>query len=317
MGRVEEAVEEVPFITQTEEVISPVGRNDTTLHATTTLAMLIIVTVALIVSGVGFQIHEGYADANFTSFQIEEIKNISRTEAENDNKILEGKIKKLENNLRDSKEKNKNLEAQLKAIEESLAFTCAGDTCQGRNDYNFIISTALIIGKINPKCSYGSPSFSVDGNGSNCPSGSGAVSFGRKTISSGKGSFTAGFDVVASGSFSTVIGQSLITQPPTPETSQLPTPQITQSPCPDSVVLNDNNAKEKLSDYSGNKEVIRCFDTSKVTNMKILFQDTGINADLSSWDVSSVANMRTMFYGAAKFNGDVSNWDVSSVINMG
>ena len=242
-------------------------------------------TVASILFGIGFQINEGYADANFTSSQIEEIKNISRTEVKNIEKKLKGKIKKLE-------KKNKNLEAQLKGIEESLAFTCAGDTCQGRNDYNFIISTALIIGKINPKCSYGSPSLSVDGNGSNCPSGSGAVSFGRKTISSGKGSFTAGFDVVASGSFSTVIGQSLITQPPTSETSQLPTTQITQSPCPDSVVLNDYNAKEKLSYNSGNKEVIRCFDTSKVTIMKNLFKvDTGINADLSSWDVASVTNM--------------------------
>ena len=33
-NRVEEAVEEVPFITQTEDVISPVGRNDTTLVGT-------------------------------------------------------------------------------------------------------------------------------------------------------------------------------------------------------------------------------------------------------------------------------------------
>ena len=33
-NRVEEAVEEVPFITQTEEVISPVDRNDTTLVGT-------------------------------------------------------------------------------------------------------------------------------------------------------------------------------------------------------------------------------------------------------------------------------------------
>jgi len=75
------------------------------------------------------------------------------------------------------------------------------------------------------------------------------------------------------------------------ETSQLPTTQITQSPCPDSVVLNDYNAKEKLSNYSGNKEVIRCFDTSRVTIMKNLFKNTGINADLSSWNVSSVADM--------------------------
>ena len=64
-----------------------------------------------------------------------------------------------------------------------------------------------------------------------------------------------------------------------------------QSPCSDSVVLNDKNAQKKVSDNSVNKEVIRCFDTSKVTNMKTLFQDTGINADLSSWDVSSVTTM--------------------------
>ena len=64
-----------------------------------------------------------------------------------------------------------------------------------------------------------------------------------------------------------------------------------QSPCPDSVVLNDNNAHNKLTDNSVNKEVIRCFDTSKVTNMERLFKDTGINADLSSWDVSSITTM--------------------------
>ena len=125
-------------------------------------------TVALIVSGVlyynfpGFQIHEGYADANFTSFQIKEIKNISKTEVKNVKKLL-----------------------------------------------------------------------------------------------------------------------------------KTPTRQITQSPCPDSVVLNDNNVKEKLLLFSNSakKEVIRCFDTSKVTNMTKLFQLTKINADLSSWDVSSVVNM--------------------------
>ena len=90
---------------------------------------------------------------------------------------------------------------------------------------------------------------------------------------------------------SVAICVTCISQLPTFETSPLPTPQITQSPCPDSVVLNDYNAKKKLSYNSGNKEVIRCFDTSKVTIMKYLFQDTGINADLSSWDVASVTNM--------------------------
>ena len=64
-----------------------------------------------------------------------------------------------------------------------------------------------------------------------------------------------------------------------------------QAPCSDSVVLNDKNAQKKVSDSSVNKEVIRCFDTSKLANMKQLFQYTGINANLTSWDVSSVTNM--------------------------
>ena len=119
-----------------------------------------IFTVASILFGAGLQIHEGYADANFTSFQIKEIKNISSTEVVNVKKML-----------------------------------------------------------------------------------------------------------------------------------KTPTRQITQSPCSNSVVLNDNNANYKLTDNSVNKDVIRCFDTSKVTNMEGLFKNTGINADLSSWDVSSVTKM--------------------------
>ena len=119
-----------------------------------------IFTVASILFGAGLQIHEGYADANFTSFQIKEIKNLSRTEVKNVKKLL-----------------------------------------------------------------------------------------------------------------------------------KTPTRKITQSPCPDSVVLNDYNDRKKVEEYSGNNEVIRCFDTSKVTNMRQLFQDTGLNVDLSSWDVSSITTM--------------------------
>ena len=124
-------------------------------------------TVASILFGTGLQIHKGYADANFTSFQIKEIKNISSTEVVNVKKML-----------------------------------------------------------------------------------------------------------------------------------KTPTRQITQSPCSNSVVLNDNIAKDKLSENSVNKEVIRCFDTSEVTNMKELFENTGINGDLSSWDVSSVTDMSVSYYSS-------------------
>ena len=57
-----------------------------------------------------------------------------------------------------------------------------------------------------------------------------------------------------------------------------------QSPCSDSVVLNDKNAQKKVSDNSVNKEVIRCFDTSKVANMEQLFLIIETDANLSSRD---------------------------------
>merc|ERR1719157_11102 len=85
-------------------------------------------------------------------------------------------------------------------------------------------------------------------------------------------------------------------------------------PCPDSVVLNDSNVKDQLLEKSSDKETIKCFDTSLVTNMNNLFASTDVNADadISSWDVSSVTNMENIFAYATKFNGDVSDWDVSS-----
>merc|ERR1711957_406537 len=86
--------------------------------------------------------------------------------------------------------------------------------------------------------------------------------------------------------------------------------------CPDSVVLNDTNAKAKLLENSSDKNTTKCFDTSQVTSMFSLFKSTDVNADISSWDVSSVTNMAWMFYEATKFNGDVSDWDVSSVTAM-
>jgi surface protein len=37
------------------------------------------------------------------------------------------------------------------------------------------------------------------------------------------------------------------------------------------------------------------------------------NQDNSSWDVSSVSNMGTMFHNASSFNQDLSSWDLSNV----
>merc|ERR1711957_734931 len=91
-------------------------------------------------------------------------------------------------------------------------------------------------------------------------------------------------------------------------------------PCPNGIIVGDDNIKNALLENSSDKETIKCFDTSLVTNMNNLFAPTDINADtdISSWDVSSVTDMADMFrYAEAKeFNSDVSEWDVSSVMNM-
>ena len=55
--------------------------------------------------------------------------------------------------------------------------------------------------------------------------------------------------------------------------------------------------------------------TTKVTNMIVMFDFSGLNQDISSWDVSNVTNMLGMFSYSA-FNQDISIWDVSNVTNM-
>ena len=57
---------------------------------------------------------------------------------------------------------------------------------------------------------------------------------------------------------------------------------------------------------------ISSWDVSSVTNMNSMFRNaTSFNQDISSWDVSSVTNMENMFYQASAYNQDLSGWDVS------
>ena len=85
------------------------------------------------------------------------------------------------------------------------------------------------------------------------------------------------------------------------------------------------------------KQDISSWNVSKVTDMSYMFKGFGVISDSSSslsvkqkdyikdltkdrgeigrWDVSNVANMRSMFSGAP-YNPDISNWDVSNVIDM-
>ena len=56
-------------------------------------------------------------------------------------------------------------------------------------------------------------------------------------------------------------------------------------------------------------------DTSLITNMTWLFNESEFNGDISDWDVSNVVDMWFMF-GYSKFNQPIGNWNVSNVIDM-
>ncbi len=62
---------------------------------------------------------------------------------------------------------------------------------------------------------------------------------------------------------------------------------------------------------------IEHWDTSKVTNMKALFNENrAFNENINNWDVSKVTKMHGMFRCAAAFNQPLDKWNTSKVVNM-
>lgn len=65
--------------------------------------------------------------------------------------------------------------------------------------------------------------------------------------------------------------------------------------------------------FNGN---ISTWDVSKVTRLDSMFALTPFNGDISNWDTSKTQRMGVMFANATAFNGDVSKWNTSQVTDM-
>lgn len=69
---------------------------------------------------------------------------------------------------------------------------------------------------------------------------------------------------------------------------------------------------EAIKNY-GTGVDLNFIDTSKVTNMNSLFDQTDFEGDISYWNVSNVTNMNYMFYKCENFNCNLSNWELKNL----
>jgi len=96
------------------------------------------------------------------------------------------------------------------------------------------------------------------------------------------------------------------------------TPQNAASTCTSGIT----DMSELFMDEPDFNEDISTWDVSSVLSMASMFNNYGVggnsifNADLSFWDVSNVNNMNSMFQDCYAFNSDIGNWNVSNVTDM-
>ncbi len=63
-------------------------------------------------------------------------------------------------------------------------------------------------------------------------------------------------------------------------------------------------------------QALSSWNVSSVIDMRGMFYNCAFNQPLNSWDVSKVTDMGWMFYYCSAFDQDLSSWDVSKVTNM-
>ena len=93
----------------------------------------------------------------------------------------------------------------------------------------------------------------------------------------------------------------------------------TISPCGGGCPI--TNFEDMFKDYDFDTDpdsigYISGWDTSCVTDMRGMFENTTFNQDIGGWDTSNVEDMRRMFQRATSFNEDISGWDTGNVMSM-
>jgi surface protein len=71
--------------------------------------------------------------------------------------------------------------------------------------------------------------------------------------------------------------------------------------------------------FEGNREPmlrLDMVDTSGVTSMRSMFEQSSFNGDLHTWNTANVTDMSCMFAGATRFNQVVTAWDTGKVTDM-
>ena len=89
------------------------------------------------------------------------------------------------------------------------------------------------------------------------------------------------------------------------------------------VVLDDTTIRDAVTAWLADATAaeatyghISAWDTSQVTDLKQLFQNSIFNDDISAWDTSAVTNMFATFSYAQQFNQPLNDWDVSGATSM-